>query len=173
MNWMTLRPGCLLWIELNVPEAILQLEQLQKEVPAKRANDSCGDCRWNQRRKYPIWPWIRSHWEKDYLPKYKWPDPSHKWRPTFMISKHCMFAGFIKEIFLTFDNQIKAIKWWPRSPPRRFYGVIKLWDQICLPLPPPQLWGLLKRSSLPISGFRHQRHVQKRCNSGANVHNRC
>ena len=27
-----------------------------------------------------------------------------KWRPTFRISKHCMFAGFIKEIFLIFDN---------------------------------------------------------------------
>ena len=32
-----------------------------------------------------------------------------KWRPTFMISKHCMFAGFIKEIFLIFGNQTKAI----------------------------------------------------------------
>ena len=49
-----------------------------------------------------------SHWEKDYLPQYD-QTRAIKWSPTFMISKQRMFAGIVEEIFLTFDNQTKAI----------------------------------------------------------------
>ena len=162
----------LLWIELNVPEAILQLEQLQKEVPAKRANDSCGDCRWNQRRKYPIWPWIRSHWEKDYLPngdRCLWvANPANGFTDlqpfvggpfiARIISKQRMFAGFVGEIFLIFGIQTKAIK---AVRLLRLANSVHLLDLSRKSIWSVKLWGLpplpfLKAPACLFSGFRYQ-----------------